>query len=252
MKRILILEDEARNANRLIRLLKDIVPDACIDGPLASIESAIAYLHKTNAIDLIISDIRLSDGLSFEALKEADTAIPIIFTTAFDEYAVPAFKYNSLDYLLKPIDAEELAAAIAKVRRDSPRLSKDQLLQLFDALHPAEFHYRERFLLPFRDGYKTISVKNINHIAIENKAARLYLNDGSSETVSVSMDELEHQLDPNHFFRANRQYIIAMDSIIHIGNHFGGKLRLRLQTYPDTEILISREKAQLFKTWLDR
>ncbi len=116
MKHILILEDEQRNANRLVRLLKEIVPEARIDGPLVTIEAAAEFLRKAPASDLILADIRLSDGLSFEALKEAPPAVPIIFTTAYDEYAVQAFKYNSFDYLLKPIDADELAAAAATHR----------------------------------------------------------------------------------------------------------------------------------------
>lgn len=196
MKHILILEDEQRNANRLVRLLKEIVPEARIDGPLVTIEAAAEFLRKAPASDLILADIRLSDGLSFEALKEAPPAVPIIFTTAYDEYAVQAFKYNSFDYLLKPIDADELAAAIEKVGRSGRNTSDEPLRQLFEALQQGGCRYRERFLLPYRDGYKTVSVREINHIFTENKIVRLHLDDGTSESVSVSMDELERQLDP--------------------------------------------------------
>lgn len=132
MKHILILEDEQRNANRLVRLLKEIVPEARIDGPLVTIEAAAEFLRKAPASDLILADIRLSDGLSFEALKEAPPAVPIIFTTAYDEYAVQAFKYNSFDYLLKPIDADELAAgsrrsdAAAATHRTNPCASSSR------------------------------------------------------------------------------------------------------------------------------
>lgn len=253
MKQILILEDEQRNANRLIRLLKERLPEARVTGPLASIESAVQYLQTAPPVDLIFSDIRLSDGLSFEALKAAPPTVPIIFTTAYDEYAVQAFKYNSFDYLLKPIDPDELDAAIDKVIHNVRRpVSDEPLQQLFEALLQGDRHYRERFLLPFRDGYKTLSVTAINHIATENKIVRLYLNDGSSETVSISMDELERQLDPARFFRANRQYIICIDAIQHLGNYFGGKLILRMHAYPATEIIVSKEKAQRFKAWLDR
>lgn len=205
MKHILILEDEQRNANRLVRLLKEIVPEARIDGPLVTIEAAAEFLRKAPASDLILADIRLSDGFSFEALKEAPPAVPIIFTTAYDEYAVQAFKYNSFDYLLKPIDADELAAAIEKVGRSGRNTSDEPLRQLFEALQQGGCRYRERFLLPYRDGYKTVSVREINHIFTENKIVRLHLDDGTSESVSVSMDELERQLDPTRFFRANRQ-----------------------------------------------
>lgn len=252
MKHILILEDEQRNANRLVRLLKEIVPEARIDGPLATIEAAAEYLRKAPAPDLILADIRLSDGLSFEALKEAPPAVPIVFTTAYDEYAVQAFKYNSFDYLLKPIDADELAAAIDKVGRGGRNTSDEPLRRLFEALQQGGCRYRERFLLPYRDGYKTVSVREINHISTENKIVRLHLNDGTSESVSVSMDELERQLDPARFFRANRQYIVCMENIRYLGNYFGGKLVLRLHRYPDAEIIVSKEKAQRLKEWIDR
>ncbi len=178
--------------------------------------------------------------------------MPIIFTTAYDEYAVQAFKYNSFDYLLKPIDADELAAAIEKVGRSGRNTSDEPLRQLFEALQQGGCRYRERFLLPYRDGYKTVSVREINHIFTENKIVRLHLDDGTSESVSVSMDELERQLDPTRFFRANRQYIVCMESIRYLGNYFGGKLVLRLHHYPDAEIIVSKEKAQRLKEWIDR
>lgn len=228
------------------------MPEARIDGPLVTIEAAAEFLRKAPASDLILADIRLSDGLSFEALKEAPPAVPIIFTTAYDEYAVQAFKYNSFDYLLKPIDADELAAAIEKVGRSGRNTSDEPLRQLFEALQQGGCRYREQFLLPYRDGYKTVSVREINHIFTENKIVRLHLDDGTSESVSVSMDELERQLDPTRFFRANRQYIVCMESIRYLGNYFGGKLVLRLHHYPDAEIIVSKEKAQRLKEWIDR
>ncbi|MDP4276210.1 MAG: LytTR family DNA-binding domain-containing protein [Bacteroidota bacterium] len=249
---ILILEDEERNANRLIRLLKDIDPSFRIIGPLTSIEVTIAYLRANASPDLILADIRLSDGLSFEALKEAPSFVPIVFTTAFDEYAVQAFKYNSFDYLLKPIDAVELAAAIEKVNLNGKTYSDESLRQLFDALQRSDYKYRERFLLPFRDGYRIFNVKDINHIFTENKIVRLFFKDGTSETVFISMDELEKQLDPARFFRANRQFIVNMESIRFLGNYFKGKLILRLNDYPQLDIIISKDKAPLLKDWINR
>ena len=112
--------------------------------------------------------------------------------------------------------------------------------------------YRERFLLPYRDGYKTVRVSDINHIETENKIVYLRLNNGTSEVVNVSMDELEHQLNPDYFFRANRQYIINVEHVLFLGNYFGGKLIVRLKGYPKTEIQVSKEKAQRLKEWIDR
>lgn len=249
---ILIIEDEERNANRLIRLLKRIDPAFRIKGPLASIGEVISYLQTSTYPDLILADIRLSDGLSFEALKEAPTSVPIIFTTAYDEYAIQAFKYNSIDYLLKPIDTTELSEAIEKVRHKQNVYQEKNFKQLFEALQLHNYKYRERFLLPYYDGYKTVCTKDINHIFIENKIVRLFLNNGTSEAVSMSMDELEKQLNPSSFFRANRQFIVSIESILFLGNYFGGKLVLRLKGYPNTQIIISKDKAPLLKEWLDK
>lgn len=247
--KILILEDEQRNAKRLIRLLNDIDRTFIVEGPLASIKETVEFFQSGKTTDLILADIRLTDGLSFEALKHAQATVPIIFTTAYDEYAVQAFKFNSFDYLLKPLDPDELEAAIDKAVKAGKNYTDENLQQLFDALQKSKFRYRERFLLPYRDGYKTVRVSDINHIETENKIVHLRLNNGTSEVVNVSMDELEHQLNPDYFFRANRQYIINVEHVLFLGNYFGGKLIVRLKGYPKTEIQVSKEKAQRLKEW---
>lgn len=160
--KILVLEDEQRNAMRLIRLLNGIDTTFTIEGPLASIKETVEFFQSGKAADLILADIRLTDGLSFEALKYAPATVPIIFTTAYDEYAVQAFKFNSFDYLLKPVDADELEAAIDKAIKTGRNYADENLRQLFDALQKNQFRYRERFLLPYRDGYKTVRVSDIN------------------------------------------------------------------------------------------
>lgn len=162
--KILVLEDEQRNAMRLIRLLNGIDTTFTIEGPLASIKETVEFFQSGKAADLILADIRLTDGLSFEALKYAPATVPIIFTTAYDEYAVQAFKFNSFDYLLKPVDADELEAAIDKAIKTGRNYADENLRQLFDALQKNQFRYRERFLLPYRDGYKTVRVSDINQL----------------------------------------------------------------------------------------
>lgn len=154
--KILILEDEQRNAMRLIRLLNDIDTTFIIEGPLTNIKEAVDFFQSGKTTDLILADIRLTDGLSFEALKYAPATVPIIFTTAYDEYAVQAFKFNSFDYLLKPLDADELEAAIDKATKAGKNYADENLRQLFDSLQKNQFRYRKRFLLPYRDGYKTV------------------------------------------------------------------------------------------------
>lgn len=223
-----------------------------IEGPLTNIKEAVDFFQSGKTTDLILADIRLTDGLSFEALKYAPATVSIIFTTAYDEYAVQAFKFNSFDYLLKPLDADELEAAIDKATKAGKNYADENLRQLFDSLQKNQFRYRERFLLPYRDGYKTVRVSDINHIETENKTVYLRLNNGTSEVVNMSMDELEQQLNPDCFFRANRQYIINIEYVLFLSNYFGGKLIVRLKGYPNTKITVSKEKAQRLKEWIDR
>ena len=250
---ILILEDELRNYNRLKRMLQSISPKYVVETPITSVTDAIAYLQGDKQPDLILADICLSDGLSFDALNQANTASPIIFTTAYDEYAIKAFKYNSIDYLLKPIVQEELETAINKVNSYNNAFNTDNGLQkILEIIKENTAQYRERFLLPYKDGFKIIWTKDINHIFTENMVARLYLNDGTSEAVSLTMDELEKQLNPKEFFRANRQYIIRVESIQHIENYFNSKLTIHLYGYPKIQIVVSREKAPLLKEWINR
>lgn len=249
----LIIEDEKRNFNRLKRLLEEIDGTFRIDGPLASIVEAVEWLQAHPAPELIFADIRLSDGLSFDVLRRTAVPSPVIFTTAYDEYAIQAFKYNSFDYLLKPVKADELAAAMEKVRRaSSPQTNGEEVRQLLEYMRQSNYRYRERFLLPYRDGYISVQVKDISHIALDERNTLLCLNNGTSETVPYSLDELESQLNPDVFFRANRQYLIHIDSILSINNWFNSRLKIRLKKYPDVEIIVSRERAAELKGWLDR
>lgn len=164
---ILIIEDEKRNFNRLKRLLEEMDTSYCIEGPLTSIAESVKWLQNHSAPDLILADIRLSDGLSFDALRQTAVASPVIFTTAYDEYAIQAFKFNSFDYLLKPVKSDELASAIDKVRRQlSPATEGEELRQLLEYMRRNNYRYRERFLLPYRDGYVSVQVKDISHIAL--------------------------------------------------------------------------------------
>lgn len=249
---ILIIEDEKRNYNRLKRLLEEIDYTMHIEGPLSSVKETVRYLQQMPAPDLILADIRLSDGLSFEALGAVPLHSPVIFTTAYDEYAIRAFKYNGIDYLLKPIDGEELATAIRKAGEWHRTATDENLLLLLEQMQRSQFRYRERFLLPYRDGYKSVLVRNVNHIYSENRVTQLKLTDGTSEVVPLSMDTLEMQLDPDRFFRANRQYIICADCVQYVANYFNGKLIVHLKAYPDAKIVVSREKAAAFKAWMDR
>lgn len=247
--KILIVEDEKLNAERLIRLIKQIRPQAVICGVLESIVDSVQWLNENVLPDLIMMDVKLSDGLSFEIFEKIAVECPVIFTTAYDEYAVQAFKHNSIDYLLKPVEQEELQAAFDKLERFSQHERQQSIEGVLKYLQPKE--YRSRFLLPFRDGYKTILVNNVVYFYSEMKITRARLDNGTEEVLAQTMEELEQQLNPKEFFRANRQYIIHIDSIDQVYNYFNSKLKIVLRKNPEVEIIVSREKAPLLKAWMD-
>lgn len=249
IKNIVIIEDEKLNADRLIRLIHSVRPNIVIDAVIDSVTDAEIWFKANPKPDVVMMDVRLSDGLSFEIFDRVDIGCPVIFTTAYDEYAVRAFKYNSVDYLLKPIELDELQDALEKLESSQLPFNPSSLEGLKDFLQPKEF--RSRFLLPFRDSYKSLMVDNITYIYSELKITRIKLKDGSEETIPQTLEELEQQLNPKHFFRANRQYIVHIDAIERIHNYFNGKLKLDIKNSQNIEVLVSREKANIFKTWLD-
>ena len=194
-------------------------------------------------------DIRLSDGVSFDIFDKVAIQCPIIFTTAYDEYAVQAFKYNSVDYILKPVEKEELHSALNKVddykSKMENQLSIDKLLS-----YVKQKEYRTRFLIPFRDGFQTILVTDLSFIYMDMKLTKARLKNGKDVVLNLSLDDLEKQLDPKFFFRANRQFIIHVDSVDQLVNYFNRKLKVILFN-ADVEVIVSREKSNLLKEWLD-
>lgn len=249
---LLIIEDEQRNANRLQNLVLEINSKIEIVGILESVADSIEWFVAHKEPDLILMDVRLTDGLCFEIFSAQRISAPVIFTTAYDEYAIRAFKVNSIDYLLKPIDKEELANALTKHKELSTTQNDSMINNLVEVMKKQQAVYRSRFLIPLNDGYKTQEVQTIDYIFSEFKTSHLVLKDGTVHAILQTMDELEEQLDPNVFFRANRQHLISLDSIQSIHNYFNGKLKVNLSSASAPEIFISREKATLFKQWLDR
>lgn len=246
---ILIIEDEKLNADRLQRLIKTIRPKASIIGVLDSIADSVDWFKTNQNPDVVMMDVRLADGISFDIFARVDISCPIIFTTAYDEYAVRAFKYNSIDYLLKPVEPEELETAFEKLESFVAGQQEKSLEGLLNYLKPKEF--RSRFLLPYRDGYKSLLVEDITYFYSELKITRATLHTGTEEIVPQTLEELEQQLDPKLFFRANRQFIVYINAIQQIHNYFNGKLKIDIKNDPDVEIIVSREKANLLKNWLD-
>ena len=249
ISRILIVEDEKLNADRIKRLVKAIRPKAVIVAVLETVSESIEWFANNEAPDVVLLDVRLSDGVSFNILDKVKIACPIIFTTAYDEYAVRAFKYISIDYLLKPVEQEELENAFEKLESFKQEGASPSIESLLNFLKPKEF--RNRFLLPYRDGYKTIQIDEIAYFFTELKITRAKLKSGVEEVLPQTMEELEQQVDPRCFFRANRQFIIHLDAVEQVHNYFNGKLKIVLKRNSGTEIIVSRDKANALKAWLD-
>lgn len=251
INKILIVEDERPNADRLKRLLLKLRPHIEILSVEDSITSTVNWLENNVVPDIIMMDIRLADGLSFEIFNKHEVKSAVIFTTAYDEYAVQAFKYNSVDYLLKPIEEEELDAALKRYETfmEAVPVVGSAIEGLLNYIQPKD--YRKRFLIVHRDGYKTVLSEDILYFYTELGISKAMLNTGVVENIPQTLEELEKQLDPKFFFRANRQFIIHIDSVKQIFNHFNGKLKLELRKQPEMEVIVSREKASVFKSWMD-
>jgi DNA-binding LytR/AlgR family response regulator len=249
---ILVIEDEKHNADRMIRLLNGYDWNCRVFGPLGSVVEVRDFFQGEDKVDLILSDIRLTDGLSFDALKDVPGDIPVIFTTAYDEYALRAFNYNGIAYLLKPIEKDELAETIEKVRRMASSSASREIAEIYRLLQGKSVAYRQRFLIPDRDGYITVPVSQVSYVSTESGVTRLFLKNKKQYAVDISLDDLEAQLDPSQFFRATRQQIVNISSVQRISNWFNRKIKIILSDYPDAEIVVGKEKATRLKQWLDR
>ena len=277
--KILIIEDEQSNADRLRRMLEGEPmeqreqSDACISSAesrqrktegqheivnvcTSNAEVKAFFADDAHAeVDLILSDIQLGDGLSFESLKTVPSAIPVIFTTAFDQYAVQAFQFNSLDYLLKPIDSEELQAALGKVQSEKFKVqssSTDAIAQILASMKSQVIRYRERFLIPHRaDEYLIVPVNDVSHITIRDGVVRLCTLDGKTHALNMTLEEAESQLDPQRFMRVNRQFIVSAAAVSKLSTYFLGKMRIHVAAFPDVEIIVSKDKVATVKRWLD-
>lgn len=245
MKRIAIIEDEAVAAQHLARLLQSIVPDVDILPPLQSVEESVEFFSKaTPQPDMAFMDIHLADGLSFRIFDTVSIQCPVVFTTAYDQYALDAFKAGGFDYILKPISRDDLSRAINKIDRlKTP--TETQLL----AAEASMKHYRSHFLIPMRDKLIPLAVDQIACLYLEDKITRAILYDGHQQIVDSPLDSIMEQLDPALFFRANRQYIVAHRAIQQIAVWPISKLAITLSVATPDRIIISKAKVPEFKQW---
>jgi DNA-binding LytR/AlgR family response regulator len=252
---ILILEDEKAAATRLQQLLKEAEPSAVVLAVLESVKEAIEWLSSNAAPDVILSDIQLADGLSLDVFRQVNTAAPVIFTTAYDAYTLNAFKLNSIDYLLKPIDKDELKAAFAKyhsLHGQQAGINK-KMLDIFQQIAVGGgASYKARFLVRLGERLITIPVEEVAYVKADDKVVFLHTTKGQKHIIDESLDELEKVMDPKVFFRINRAYIAPLSTIDKIYNHFNGRLKITLLNVDDKDIFVSKARASAFKQWLGK
>ena len=249
---VIIIEDEKPAARRLSRLLKDL--GVSVSTMLHSVEESVAWFKNNQHPDLIFLDIQLSDGLSFEIFEVIEIKSAIIFTTAYDEYALQAFKLNSIDYLLKPIDDEELEVAVNKYKNLKPKAEKlaldfEDIKKLLG--NPLEREYKKRFTARVGQHLKIINADEVACFYSENKGTYAATIDGRNYLLDSTLESLEKELEPKTFFRVSRKFYVNVNYIKDIVSYANSRLQIKLQGYKEQEIIVSREKVKDFKLWLE-
>jgi two-component system response regulator LytT len=246
----LIVEDEKVAAERLSGLIKKCDPAIDITEVVQTVKNAVQWLNTHQAPDLIFMDIQLADGLSFEIFEQTIVKTPVIFTTAYDEYALKAFKVNSIDYLLKPIDQKELKNAIDKFKENN--LPKEIPAQVFDnILHSLTKNHKNKFVIKVGEHIKVFTTEDVQCFYSIVKNTFLQNYSGRDYAISYSLDQLEDLLDPSMFFRINRKFIVSSSAISDIISFSNSRLQVKLNSNKSDDLIVSREKVQDFKKWLE-
>lgn len=252
--KILIVEDEELAVKKLLKTLAATGVAADIVGTTDSIKSSVQWLQENPAPDLILMDIELADGQSFEIFNLTEVKSPVIFTTSYDEYALKAFKVNSVDYLLKPVQSDELQAALNKftqLKNTKQDISIESLVkELQQKLQTKD--YRKRFLVKHAQKLVSIDVEDIAYFYSDGRLNFFKTADNRKFVVDYTMDELEEMLNPEQYFRISRSFYVSIDSVDKIDEYFGNRLILGLKPVLDKEALVSREKVSEFKKWLGK
>jgi DNA-binding LytR/AlgR family response regulator len=254
MNRIVIIEDEPFAADHLEMLIRRLRPKAEVIVKLPTVREAINWLRPAPAYDLIFSDIQLGDGICFDIFREVQVQAPIVFTTAYDQYALRAFKENSVDYLLKPIDLSSLQGAFEKLdrlrgeQRTSPAVSTDQLDRLLQSMRP---EYKQRFAVKIGDHIKMVPVAEVLYFESRHKITYLFTENGKKYPVQYTLQELEQLLDPLQFFRINRQMLIRDRAIQDVAAISNSRLKVSIP-FSREAVVVSRERCQEFREWMDR
>jgi DNA-binding LytR/AlgR family response regulator len=251
---VLIIEDEPFAQQELKRLLKTLDPEIHVLKCIDSVEDSVAFLESGQELDLIFMDIQLSDGISFEIFNRTEVKPPVIFTTAYDEYAIKAFQVNSIDYLLKPIEEEDLERALQKFRKLTAKpgdtfFTDQQLEKVLSLYRPS---YKTRLVVKMGDRIKHVESKEIAYFYSEDKVTFIITTAGDRFMLNYSLEQLENMMNPDEFYRLNRKYIARIDAIATIDKYFNSRLKIGLKPEVEDDVLISRTKVSDFLNWLER
>lgn len=249
--RVLIIEDEGPAASRLTKLLKNIHDEIDVIGRLDSVESGVRFLQTAADIDLIFMDIQLADGLSFDIFHQTEVKTPVIFTTAFDQYTLKAFKVNSIDYLLKPIDEKELGQAVEKYRQlydKKDNTFSDKILKLMQEMNTSR--YKERLLIKRGQQLSYLKTERVAYCYADGKLCYAIDFNNNKYLLESNLSELEEQLQPNKFYRINRHLLVNIEAVVKVHTWLGGRLKLEVSPSTTAETIVSRERVNGFKEWL--
>ncbi|MEQ8713994.1 MAG: LytTR family DNA-binding domain-containing protein [Cyclobacteriaceae bacterium] len=249
--RVIIIEDELRSAERLRKMLIKLEADIEIDAILDSLVSAREWFRDNSPPDLAFLDIQLGDGTSFELLHELKSDFPVIFTTAFDQYAIKAFKYKSVDYLLKPVVEEELVQAIEKYQASGNLPSKPLVQDLVSTHRLITGDFKKRFLIKIGEQYKPVTIDEVAYFYSRDNQTYLMTLPGKHYPIDQSLEQIENSLNPLEFFRVSRKMLIGLNAIAEVHTYFNSRLLIKLQPSTDLECLVSRERVSDFKSWMD-
>ena len=251
MINILIIEDEEPAANRLKKMVTELEPNANVLDNIVSVNSAITWFKQNPQPDLIFSDIQLSDGLSFEIFKNIEVQCPVIFITAYDQYAIDAFKVNSIDYLLKPIKKDDLETALNKFKKlTTTTAAPMDISKVLEVFNQPKTEYKTRFIVRYGEHIKTIKIEEVSYFYTEDKINFLTTNEGRRYTIDYNLDNLESMLNPKTFFRINRQFIISIHAINEMFTYSKSRVLVKLNPAAKHETIVSTERSADFKLWL--
>lgn len=251
--RIVIVEDEAATARNLARLIHLADKKTVISAVLPTVtESVLWFSANADSYDVVFMDIRLADGLSFDIFKQTPIIKPVIFVTAYNDYALPAFKNNGIDYILKPFDEQEIARALQKYHSFFPAKEKAPALDtLLEQISRLTRPFKKTFLIHFREKLIPVEAVKIAWFYTANEIVYAHTIDTRQYIMEFTMEQLEQQLDPQRFFRANRQFIINRDAVTEVNFYFNGRLLVRVNPEPHEHIVISKAKTSEFKKWMN-